>query len=54
MHNEDELPPYLIPLPRMRKIVVINVGQGLLLANPSHMKISTTMNVDVRAQLTKG
>ena len=33
MHNEDELPPHLIPLPRMRKIVVIDVGQGLLLVN---------------------
>ena len=54
MHIEDELPPYLIPLLTMRRIVVIDVGQGLLLVNLSHMKRSTTVNVDAKAQLTEG
>ena len=53
MHNENELPPRLIPLPMMRRIVVIDVDQGLLLANPSHMKRSTIVNADARAQLTE-
>ena len=54
MHIEDELPPYLIPLLTMRRIVVIDIGQGLLLVNLSHMKRSTTVNGDTRAQLTEG
>ena len=54
MHIEDELPPYLIPLLTMRRIVVIDVGQGLLLVNLSHMKRSTTVNADAKAQLTEG
>ena len=54
MHNENELLPYLIPLPTMRRIAVINVDQGILLVNPSHRKRSATMNVDARAQLTEG
>ena len=53
MHNDNELPPHLIPLPTMRRIAVINVDQGLLLANPSHMKRSTIANADARAQLTE-
>ena len=54
MHSEDELPPHLIPLLTMRRIVVIDIGQGLLLVNLSHMKRSTTVNGDIRAQLTEG
>ena len=54
MHNKDELPPHLIPLSTMRRIAVIDVDQGLLLMNPSYMKRSTTVNADVRAQLTEG
>ena len=53
MHDEDELPPHLIPLPMMRRIVVIDVGQGLLLVNLSHMKRSITVNANTRAQLTE-
>ena len=49
MHNDDELPPLLIPLPTIRRIVVIDVDQGLLIVNPSYMKRSTTVNVDARA-----
>ena len=54
MHSEDELPPHLIPLLTMRRIVVIDIGQGLLLVNLSHMKMSTMVNADARAQLTEG
>ena len=54
MHNEDEFLPHLIPLPMMRRIVVINVGQGLFLVNLSHVKRSTTVNPDAKAQLTEG
>ena len=53
MHNENKLPPHLIPLLTMRRIAVIDVDQGLLLANPSHMKRSTMMNADARAQITE-
>ena len=52
MHNENELLPRLIPLPMIRRIVVIDIDQGLLV-NPSHMKKSTTVNTEARAQLTE-
>ena len=54
MHNEGRLPPYLIPPPTMRRTVAIDVGLGLLLVNLSHMKMSTMVNADARAQLTEG
>ena len=53
MHNENELPPHLSPLLTMRRIAVIDVDQGLLLTNPSHMKRSTIANANARAQLTE-
>ena len=53
MHNEDELPPHLIPLPMMRRMVVIDVGQGLLLVSLSHMKRNTIVSADTRAQLAE-
>ena len=53
MHNENELPPHLIPLPTMRRIAVIDVDQGLLLVNPSHMKRSTIVNADAKAPFTE-
>ena len=49
MHNENELPPRLIPPRTMRRIVVIDVDQGLPLANPSHMKKSIIVNADAKA-----
>ena len=49
MHNENEILSRLIPLPTMRRIAVIDVDQGLLLTNPSHMKRSITMNTDAKA-----
>ena len=49
MHNEDELPPSLTPLLMVRRMVIIDADQGLLLVRLSHMKRSTTANVDIRA-----
>ena len=51
MHSEDELLPNLTPLLMVRRIVVIDVDQGLLLVSLSHMKRNTTVNVDTRARL---
>ena len=51
MHDEDELPPSLTPLLMVRRMVVIDADQGLLLVSLSHMKRNTTMNADIRAQL---
>ena len=53
MHNKNELPPRLIPPPTMKRIAVINVDQGLPLANPSHMKKSIIVNVDAKAPFTE-
>ena len=53
MHSEDELPPNSTPLLMVRRIVVIDVDQGLLLISLSHMKRNTTVNVDTRAQLAE-
>ena len=53
MHNENELPPHLSPLLTMRRIAVIDVDQGLLLVNPSHMKRSTIVNADAKAPFTE-
>ena len=53
MHNEDELPPGLTPLLMMKRMVVIDVDQGLLLMSLSHMKRNTIVNTDTRAQLGK-
>ena len=53
VHNENELPPRLIPPLTVRRIVVIDVDQGLLLANPSHIKRSTIVNADARAPFTE-
>ena len=51
MHDKDELPRGLTPLLIVRRMVVIDVDQGLLLVSLSHMKRNTTMNADIRAQL---
>ena len=52
MHNENELPPCLIPPMMMRRIAVINEDQGLPLANLSHMKKSIIVNADAKALFT--
>ena len=49
MHDEDELLPSLTPLPTMRRMVVIDVGQGLLLMSLSYMKRNTIVNADTKA-----
>ena len=54
MHNEDGFPPHLISPSTIRRTVAIDIGLGLFLVNLFHMKMSTTMNADVRAQLTEG
>ena len=49
MHDEDKLPPSLTPLPTMRRMIVIDVGQGLLLMSLSYMKRNTIVNADTKA-----
>ena len=49
MHSEDELPPNLTPFLMVRRIVVVDIDQGLLLVSLSHMKRNTTVNIDTRA-----
>ena len=49
MHSEDELPPNLTHFLMVRRIVVVDIDQGLLLVSLSHMKRNTTVNVDTRA-----
>ena len=53
MHDKDELPPSLPSLLIVRRTVVIDVDQGLLLVSLSHMKRNTAMNVNTRAQLAE-
>ena len=53
MHDEDELLPVLTPLLMMRKMVVIDVDQGLLLVSLSHMKRNTIVSADTRVQLAE-
>ena len=53
MQDEDELPPGLTPLLMVRRIVVIDIDQGLLLVSLSHMKRNTIVSVDTRAKLVE-
>ena len=53
MHNENELTLHLVPPPTMRRIAVINVDQGLPLANPSYMKKSVIVNADAKVPFIK-
>ena len=53
MHDKDELPRGLTPLLMVRRMVIIDVDQRLLLVSLSHMKRNTTMNADTRAQLAE-
>ena len=53
IHNENELPPHLIPPPTMKRIAVIDVDQGLPLTNPSHMKRSIIVNANAKAPFTE-
>ena len=53
MHDKDELPPSLPPLLIVRKTIVIDIDQGLLLVSSSHMKRNATVNVDTRARLVE-
>ena len=49
MHDEDKLPPGLTPLLMMRRMVVIDVDQGLLLVSLSYMKRNTIVSANTRA-----
>ena len=49
MLDEDELPLVLTPPLMMRRMVVIDVDQGLLLMSLSHMKRNIIVSVDTRA-----
>ena len=49
MHDENEFPLILTPLLIVRRMVVIDIDQGLLLVSLSHMNRNTTVNVDTRA-----
>jgi len=53
MHDEDELPPGLTPILMMRRMVVIDVGQGLLLVSLSHMKRNIIVSTGTKAQLAQ-
>ena len=53
MHDEDKLLSSLTPLLMVKRMVVTDVDQRLLLVSLSHMKRNTTVNVDARAQLAK-
>ena len=53
MHDEDELLPGLTPFLMMRRMVVIDVDQGVLLVSLSHMKRNTIVSADTKAQLTE-
>ena len=53
MHDKDEFPPSLTPFLMVRKMIVIDVDQGLLLLNLSHMKRNTIVNIDARARLAE-
>ena len=47
MNGEDKLPLVLAPLLTVRRTVVIDVGQGLLLVSLSRMKRSTTVSAEI-------
>ena len=53
MYDEDELLPGLIPFLMMRRMVVIDIGQGLLLVSLSRMKRNTIVGAGIRAQLVE-
>ena len=52
MNGEDELPPILISLLAMRRMVATNPGLELL-GNPSRVMSITTVSVGVGARLAK-
>ena len=52
MHNENELPPCLVPPSMMRRIAVIDADQGLPLVNHSHMKQNIIVNADAKVPFT--
>ena len=53
MNGEGELPPILTSLLTMKRIIVIDLDQGLLLLNLSRMMKTTTMSVKTGTYLPK-
>ena len=52
-NGEGELPPILTSLLTMKRMVVIDPDQGLLLVSLSHMMGTTTMSAETRTHLSK-
>ena len=53
MNSEGKLPPIMTSLLMMRRMVVTNPDQGLLLMSLSHMMRTTTMSAEIGAHLPK-
>ena len=53
MNDKDKLPLSLTSFLMMRRMVVIDPGQGLLLMSLSHMMRTITRSVETRAHLPK-
>ena len=53
MNSEGELPPILTSLLMMKRMIVIDLDQGLLLASLSRMMRTTTMSTEAGTYLPK-
>ena len=53
MNSEGKLPPILTSFFTMKRMVVIDSNQGLLLVSLSHMVRTTTISVETRTYLPK-
>ena len=53
MNGEGELPPILTSLLTMKRMIVIDLDQGLLPASLSRMMMTTTMSAEARTYLPK-
>ena len=53
MNGEGEPPPFFISLLTVKRMVVIDIDQGLLLVNLSRMMRTTTMGAEMGAHLPR-
>ena len=53
MNSEGELPPILTSLLTMKRMIVIDLDQGLLPTSLSRMMMTTTMSAEVGTYLPK-
>ena len=53
MNGEGELPPILTSLLTMKRMIVIDLDQGLLPASLSRMMMTTTMSAEAGTYLPK-